>query len=79
MSTIYDGAIEYHANEGTEAKNKKDQAFSDMMELVRGALTAEQQEKLITYYVEATHSAFWEGWHGYGHMHFTTLNKEAVA
>ena len=56
----------YHELEVAKEDQNSDRAFHAIMELVRGSLTAQQQEQLIKLYVDATHAKFWEGWHSHG-------------
>lgn len=75
MAEMKDSVLDYFAENRDEAKAKYAGTFGQMMDLVRYALTAEQQEELIKMYVNATHNAFWEGWYEHGYRNTKTLES----
>lgn len=78
MAEMKDSVLDYFSENRDEYKAKYAGTFHEIMDLVRRALTAEQQEELIKLYVHATHNAFWEGWHEHGYQN-TKIREEARA
>lgn len=78
MAEMKDSVLDYYSENRDEAKAEYADNFHKIMDLVRSALTGEQQEELIKLYVNSTHNAFWEGWYAHGYE-TTKVREGAVA
>jgi hypothetical protein len=56
--------VNYNEQQEAENKAKEQQAFNELMDLLKEKITSyEEQEKVISLWVAGTFASYWEGWH----------------